>query len=59
MYKRDASHAGSWYEGRESALRSQIEGWLDEAYQNTERAGNVKAVIVPHAGYRCRLKLPL
>lgn len=53
MYKRDASHAGSWYEGRETVLRSQLEGWLNEATQNSETVTNtVKAIIVPHAGYR-------
>ena len=53
MYKRDASHAGTWYDGRNSVLKSQIDGWLEDAAQFSHREDNVKALIVPHAGYRC------
>ena len=52
MYTRSASHAGSWYDGRETVLKSQLEGWIEEASQNIEKVSCVKAVIVPHAGYR-------
>lgn len=49
--QRSASHAGSWYDDRETILRSQLETWLLNT-QQTSTNPNLKAIICPHAGYR-------
>lgn len=48
MKTRVAKFAGSWYSANPEELSNQIEEYLEKAeYQNL----NVKAIIVPHAGY--------
>jgi len=42
--------AGSWYPGNPSVLRRDIEGFLN-LVPDTEIAGEVVAIIAPHAGY--------
>lgn len=42
--------AGSWYPGNSSILRRDIEGFLN-LVPDTESAGEVVAIIAPHAGY--------
>jgi AmmeMemoRadiSam system protein B len=42
--------AGSWYPGNPSVLRKDIENFL-KLVPDTEIAGEVVAIIVPHAGY--------
>lgn len=45
---RKAAFSGSWYSDNQEVLSNQIQQYLDNAeYQNL----NVKAIIVPHAGY--------
>jgi hypothetical protein len=51
LVSRPASHAGSWYDDRESVLRSQLEDLLTNTGQTTCNP-NLKAIICPHAGYR-------
>jgi MEMO1 family protein len=52
-YRRRAHHAGSWYEDNPQALHQTLQGYLDEAETNEATSSrNVRAVIVPHAGYR-------
>jgi AmmeMemoRadiSam system protein B/AmmeMemoRadiSam system protein A len=46
---RNSIHAGSWYPGRESELRSAIESYLGSASDNVH--GEIFALIAPHAGY--------
>ena len=58
-YRRQAYHAGSWYESNPKALASTLQGFLDAAASDlascasvTTDFSNLRAVIVPHAGYR-------
>jgi len=57
-YKRRAYHAGSWYENGPSQLDATLLGYLNEAQKDREQTPNdnnnslLRAVIVPHAGYR-------
>ena len=50
-----ASHAGSWYPGGEGALNSMLDDALRSA-KFTPGAGTVRAIVVPHAGYRYCVK---
>jgi MEMO1 family protein len=43
--------AGSWYPGHPDRLRSQIRGFLGEVPEGEVPAGELLALIVPHAGY--------
>lgn len=43
--------AGTWYESRPENLKREIDGYLDRA-QLPDLAGDVVAVIAPHAGHR-------
>lgn len=43
--------AGTWYEGQPAALARAVDGYLDRATL-PELAGDVVAVIAPHAGHR-------
>lgn len=58
-YVRHASHAGSWYSKDGGTLSGQLDGWLEAARAESNGnaaagdAGPVRAVIAPHAGYRC------
>lgn len=47
---REAMFAGTWYPGNPGALRELIENYLDRATFHSP-PGELKAVIVPHAGY--------
>lgn len=54
-YRRRAHHAGSWYDDNPRALHQTLQGYLDSACGTSEPTGGhsgVRAVIVPHAGYR-------
>ncbi len=44
--------AGSWYPGRPDSLRSQIQGFLKAVPEATSPAGELVALISPHAGYQ-------
>ena len=46
---RQPAVAGSFYAGSEEALRGQVRSLLEQA--GGEAEGNVRAVVVPHAGY--------
>ena len=50
-----ASHAGSWYPGASDSINSMCDEALREA-KFTAGAGTVRAIVVPHAGYRYCLK---
>jgi MEMO1 family protein len=43
--------AGSWYPGTPKALRSQIQGFIQAVPDTPEIAGELIALIAPHAGY--------
>ncbi|MCU0579800.1 MAG: AmmeMemoRadiSam system protein B [Desulfobacterota bacterium] len=43
--------AGSWYPGRAENLRSQIRSFLSRVPEEAPPAGDLLALIVPHAGY--------
>jgi AmmeMemoRadiSam system protein B len=49
---RRASHANSWYNGEQSALGQELDGYLRPARRAKRPEGRVKALISPHAGYR-------
>lgn len=49
MATRKAIHAGSWYLSSNSALASQLDGWLSSAEGTVHSPA--RAVIAPHAGY--------
>lgn len=57
-YKRKAYHAGSWYDADPKSLNLTLQKYMDEAARDmATRSGiisfsNLRAVIVPHAGYR-------
>lgn len=51
MSVRAASHAGSWYSDDSETLTSELDEWLG-ATERTLPVPNLKAVIVPHAGFR-------
>jgi AmmeMemoRadiSam system protein B/AmmeMemoRadiSam system protein A len=46
---RNSIHAGTWFPGKETELRSQIESYLGSASGKVN--GEVVALIAPHAGY--------
>eukprot|EP01083_Nonionella_stella_P044500 119788_1 len=48
---RSAIHAGSWYSDKPAELKRQLDAFLNEVAEPTE-AARVRAIIVPHAGYR-------
>ena len=48
--KRQASKAGSWYEGDSKTLTESIKSFLDKA-SKFETSSLIKGLIVPHAGY--------
>jgi MEMO1 family protein len=43
--------AGSWYPGRPESLRAQIQGFLKAVPESAPPAGELVALISPHAGY--------
>ncbi|CAH8445027.1 unnamed protein product [Schistosoma intercalatum] len=49
---RVSSHAGSWYTADRTELSSQLNTWLESCEKNVPNANSVRAIIVPHAGYR-------
>ncbi|MDG3087894.1 AmmeMemoRadiSam system protein B [Vibrio hannami] len=51
MTTRYPAVAGRFYDDSAQDLKSQIEQWLDEATLSPEQSNNLKALIVPHAGY--------
>jgi AmmeMemoRadiSam system protein B len=48
---RAAAHAGSWYSDDSETLTTELDTWLN-ATGRAEPVANLKAVIVPHAGFR-------
>ena len=48
---REPVWAGKFYDGRAPILSSQIDAFLDNAAKTPAPAGNIQALIVPHAGY--------
>ena len=51
IYSRNAYHAGSWYESDPTLLSKEIKEYLSKTEKLTKK-GNLKTIIVPHAGYR-------
>ncbi|XP_018648065.1 hypothetical protein Smp_097240.1 [Schistosoma mansoni] len=49
---RVSSHAGSWYSADRTELSSQLDTWLESCENNVSNGSLVRAIIVPHAGYR-------
>ncbi|MES1911452.1 MAG: hypothetical protein MHM6MM_003876 [Cercozoa sp. M6MM] len=50
---RTAVRAGTWYAGKSDVLRAQLRQWLCAADERSDASfDDVKAIIVPHAGYR-------
>jgi AmmeMemoRadiSam system protein B len=49
---RKSTIAGSWYPGRPDSLRSQIQGFLKAVPESAPPAGELVALISPHAGYQ-------
>lgn len=49
MSKRAATHAGSWYDAKESVLASKLSSWLAEVKH--EHSPATRGAICPHAGY--------
>jgi AmmeMemoRadiSam system protein B/AmmeMemoRadiSam system protein A len=47
---RESALAGSWYPGDPKALRQTVDGLLDAA-TTVGRTGEIRALMVPHAGY--------
>ncbi|MBN2244998.1 MAG: AmmeMemoRadiSam system protein B [Candidatus Aminicenantes bacterium] len=48
---RDPVWAGKFYDSRPTILSAQIDAFLDNAANITPPSGEIKAIIVPHAGY--------
>ncbi|KAI9743661.1 MAG: hypothetical protein M1818_002977 [Claussenomyces sp. TS43310] len=55
MSTRAASHAGSWYTSRPSALSAELDGWLAQVPDIIEGKSvpieGARVIIAPHAGY--------
>lgn len=57
-YRRKAHHAGSWYDDNPKALHQSLDSYLQKAAQDKKKNCNgdasnaLRALIVPHAGYR-------
>ena len=60
-YRRRAHHAGSWYENNPRTLHQSLDGYLARASKDMQSSStttittsrrSLRAVIVPHAGYR-------
>jgi AmmeMemoRadiSam system protein B len=56
-YRRQAYHAGSWYENDSRALHDTLQGYLEQAAADSSSWNindniRLRAVICPHAGYR-------
>ena len=51
IYTRNAYHAGSWYESDPTLLSKEIKEYLSKSDKLLKK-GNLKTIIVPHAGYR-------
>ena len=48
---RMASHSGSWYQNNPKLLSEEIKLYLSKT-EKIQKNGNLKSIIVPHAGYR-------
>ncbi|CAD8209619.1 unnamed protein product [Paramecium pentaurelia] len=48
---REAVHAGSWYSSKSNELKIQINCWLEQAKAEVTTVAQLKALVVPHAGY--------
>ncbi|MBW2989359.1 AmmeMemoRadiSam system protein B, partial [Candidatus Woesearchaeota archaeon] len=48
---REEAVAGSWYPGTEAELSSTVQNYLNNVKKG-ELNGTIRAIIVPHAGYR-------
>ncbi len=51
FYTRKAYHAGSWYQSDQNLLSKEINQYLSKS-EKILKNGNLKTIIVPHAGYR-------
>jgi len=49
--KRDATHAGSWYDDSAKRLRAELDGYFGECSGDGECAKPARAIVSPHAGY--------
>ena len=50
---RNAYHAGSWYQSDQKLLSEEISQYLSKSKsEKVSKNGNLKSIIVPHAGYR-------
>jgi len=52
MIAREAAVAGAFYPGEADALRKDVVARLEKAGKPPELAGKLRAIIVPHAGYK-------
>ena len=50
---RAAVYAGQFYDQRPQVLTKQIELFIEQAKKKSPKAGELRALIVPHAGYSC------
>jgi AmmeMemoRadiSam system protein B/AmmeMemoRadiSam system protein A len=48
---RESALAGSWYPADPKALQETVDGLLDAAATTRTRSGEIRALMVPHAGY--------
>ena len=55
FYTRKAYHAGSWYQSDQNLLSKEINQYLSKS-EKILKNGNLKTIIVPHAG--CRFSAP-
>jgi len=51
--KRAAVYAGQFYERRPHILSAQIDSFLEQAKKKNHKRGDLRVLIVPHAGYSC------
>lgn len=51
--KRAAVYAGHFYDQRPRVLAEQIDSFLEQAKKKSHKTGDLRALIVPHAGYSC------
>jgi len=51
--KRAAVYAGQFYDQRPRVLAEQIDSFLEQAKKKSRKTGELRALIVPHAGYSC------
>ncbi len=51
--KRASVYAGQFYDQRPRVLAEQIDSFLEQAKKKSHKTGDLRVLIVPHAGYSC------